>query len=142
MKLGNQRPFFYRFLSLEKLGMKNVFLLEQPADKKGTQHRNSILFESLIYWLVKVKNRQKTRPCDINIWAANLISLFVFCNDMMEIYFNFFLNFFFFFCFSWEQISQCVLCTKTVCIVDIYLTASQSGKYPPFFYPMRSFPHA
>ena len=41
MKLGNQRPFF-RFLSPDKLGMKNAFLLEQPADKKGTQHRNSI----------------------------------------------------------------------------------------------------
>ena len=33
---------FYRFLSLDKLGMKNVFLLEQPADKQGNQHRNSI----------------------------------------------------------------------------------------------------
>ena len=68
------------------------------------------------------------------MWYQNLsckssLPFFIFCNDIMEIYFDFY----WISLFLWERMRQCVLCIKIVCMVDIYLTASQLSKYLPFF---------
>ena len=49
MKLGNQRLFLAFFFITRQTRYEKCFLLEKPADKQGTQERNSVEFESLIY---------------------------------------------------------------------------------------------
>ena len=78
-------------------------LLEQPADKQGTQYRNTIEFESLIYRWVKAKINRNLGDVISTIQPKIISPFFILCNDIKDVYFSFFwiylLLLFFFFAF-------------------------------------------
>ena len=66
------------------------FLLEQPADKQGTQYRNTIEFESLIYRWVKAKINRNFGDVISTIQLKIISPFFILCNDIKDVYFSFF----------------------------------------------------
>lgn len=106
IKLGNRWTVFLMFFITRQTRNEKWFLLEQPADNQGTQYRNTIEFESLIYRWVKAKINRNLGDVISTIQLKIISPFFILCNDIKDVYFSFFwiylilLFYFFFFCFS------------------------------------------